>query len=186
MSAQREGETNLLATGLRSDVCGALRPRDAGRRVRLAGWVHRRRDHGTLVFIDLRDRYGLVQVVVDASVSPDAHAALSDARVEWVLAVEGSVALRRPGTENEKMPTGAIEVVADSVRVLSQSKTPPFYINEPDAPIDESVRLKHRYLDLRRPIYAKTAAYGHFGREDHDFTWERTDKAAALKSAAKL
>ena len=127
MSAQREGETNLLATGLRSDVCGALRPRDAGRRVRLAGWVHRRRDHGTLVFIDLRDRYGLVQVIVDASVSPEAHAALSDARAEWVVAVEGSVALRRTGTENEKMPTGAIEVVADSVRVLSQSKTPPFY-----------------------------------------------------------
>ena len=150
MSEKKGSESNLLATALRSDVCGALRASDAGRRVRLAGWVHRRRDHGTLVFIDLRDRYGLVQVVVDASVSPEAHAALSEARVEWVLAVEGGVALRRPGTENEKMPTGAIEVVADSVRVLSQSKTPPFYINEPDAPIDESVRLKHRYLDLRR------------------------------------
>ena len=150
MSEERKGAERLLATGLRSDVCGALRGSDVGRRVRLAGWVHRRRDHGTLVFIDLRDRYGLVQVVVDGSVSPEAHAALTEARVEWVLAVEGSVAARRPGTENEKMPTGAIEVVADAVRVLSQAKTPPFYINEPDAPIDESVRLKHRYLDLRR------------------------------------
>jgi aspartyl-tRNA synthetase len=91
-----------------------------------------------------------VQVVVDAATAPEAHAALVDARIEWVIAVEGVVTPRRAGTENEKLPTGAIEVAADSVRILSQSKTPPFYINEPDAPIDESVRLKHRYLDLRR------------------------------------
>ena len=110
MSEMNSGASNLLATGLRSDVCGGLRANDAGRRVRLAGWVHRRRDHGTLVFIDLRDRYGLVQVVVDANVSPEAHAALSEARVEWVVAVEGNVALRRPGTENERMATGAIEI----------------------------------------------------------------------------
>ena len=143
-------EKGLLATGLRSDVCGALRASDAERRVRLAGWIHRRRDHGSLVFIDLRDRYGIVQVVVDAATAPEAHAALADARIEWVIAVEGVVIPRRDGTENEKLPTGAIEVSADSVRILSQSKTPPFYINETDAPIDESVRLKHRYLDLRR------------------------------------
>jgi aspartyl-tRNA synthetase len=143
-------ETGRLATGLRSDVCGALRASDAGRRLRLAGWIHRRRDHGSLVFIDLRDRYGIVQVVVDAATAPEAHAALVDARIEWVIAVEGVVAPRRAGTENVKLPTGAIEVLADSVRILSQSKTPPFYINDPEAPIDESVRLKHRYLDLRR------------------------------------
>ncbi|MFZ9267507.1 MAG: aspartate--tRNA ligase [Candidatus Limnocylindrus sp.] len=135
---------------MRSDVCGALRASDADRRVRLAGWIHRRRDHGSLVFIDLRDRYGIVQVVVDAATAPEAHAALVDARIEGVIAVEGVVTPRRTGTENEKLPTGAIEVSADSVRILSQSKTPPFYINETDAPIDESVRLKHRYLDLRR------------------------------------
>jgi aspartyl-tRNA synthetase len=139
-----------LATGLRSDVCGALRASDAQRRVRLAGWIHRRRDHGSLVFIDLRDRFGIVQVVVDAATAPEAHASLAEARIEWVIAVEGIVAPRRPGTENEKVATGAIEVSADSVRILSRAKTPPFYINEPDAPIDESVRLKHRYLDLRR------------------------------------
>ncbi len=143
-------QSGRLATGLRSDVCGALRASDAERRVRLAGWIHRRRDHGSLVFIDLRDRYGIVQVVVDAATAPEAHAALVDARIEWVIAVEGVVTPRRAGTENEKLPTGAIEVSADLVRILSQSKTPPFYINEPDAPIDESVRLKHRYLDLRR------------------------------------
>jgi aspartyl-tRNA synthetase len=139
-----------LTTGLRSDVCGALRPGDVGRRVRLAGWIHRRRDHGSLVFIDLRDRYGIVQVVVDAAVAPDAHAALTDARSEWVIAVEGTVAARRAGTENEKLATGGIEVAGESVTVLSQAKTPPFYINDTDAPVDESLRLKYRYLDLRR------------------------------------
>jgi aspartyl-tRNA synthetase len=139
-----------LTTGLRSDVCGALRPSDVGRRVRLAGWIHRRRDHGSLVFIDLRDRYGVVQVVVDAAVAPEAHAALTDARSEWVIAVEGTVAARRAGTENEKLATGGIEVAGESVTVLSQAKTPPFYINDTDAPVDESLRLKYRYLDLRR------------------------------------
>ena len=139
-----------LTTGLRSDVCGALRQSDVGRRVRLAGWIHRRRDHGSLVFIDLRDRYGIVQVVVDAAVAPDAHAALTDARSEWVIAVEGTVAARRAGTENEKLATGGIEVAGESVTVLSQAKTPPFYINDTDAPVDESLRLKYRYLDLRR------------------------------------
>lgn len=139
-----------LTTGLRSDVCGALRQSDVGRRVRLAGWIHRRRDHGSLVFIDLRDRYGIVQVVVDAAIAPEAHAALTDARSEWVIAVEGTVAARRAGTENEKLATGGIEVAGESVTVLSQAKTPPFYINDTDAPVDESLRLKYRYLDLRR------------------------------------
>ena len=139
-----------LTTGLRSDVCGALRPSDVGRRVRLAGWIHRRRDHGSLVFIDLRDRYGIVQLVVDAAVAPEAHTALTDARSEWVIAVEGTVAARRAGTENEKLATGGIEVAGESVTVLSQAKTPPFYINDTDAPVDESLRLKYRYLDLRR------------------------------------
>jgi len=139
-----------LTTGLRSDVCGALRLSDVSRRVRIAGWIHRRRDHGSLVFIDLRDRYGIVQVVVDAAVAPEAHAALTDARSEWVIAVEGTVAARRAGTENEKLATGGIEVAGESVTVLSQAKTPPFYINDTDAPVDESLRLKYRYLDLRR------------------------------------
>lgn len=139
-----------LSTGLRTDVCGALRLQDVGRTVRLAGWIHRRRDHGSLVFIDLRDRYGIVQVVVDAAVAPEAHAALTDARSEWVIAVEGTVAPRQAGTENEKLATGGIEIAGQVVTVLSQAKTPPFYINDTDAPVDESLRLKYRYLDLRR------------------------------------
>ena len=92
-----------LTTGLRSDVCGALRSGDVGRRVRLAGWIHRRRDHGSLVFIDLRDRYGIVQVVVDAAVAPEAHAALADARSEWVIAVEGTVAARRADRKSTRL-----------------------------------------------------------------------------------
>jgi aspartyl-tRNA synthetase len=143
-------DATKLTTSLRSDVCGALRPSDVGRRVRLAGWIHRRRDHGSLVFIDLRDRYGIVQVVVDAAVAPDAHAALTDARSEWVIAVEGTVAARRAGTENEKLATGGIEVAGEIVNVISQAKTPPFYINDTEAPVDESLRLRYRYLDLRR------------------------------------
>lgn len=139
-----------LTTGLRSDVCGALRTADVGRKVQLAGWIHRRRDHGSLVFIDLRDRYGIVQVVVDAAIAPEAHATLTDARSEWVIAVTGTVAARRAGTENERLDTGAIEVAGESVTILSHAKTPPFYINDTDAPIDESLRLKYRYLDLRR------------------------------------
>jgi aspartyl-tRNA synthetase len=139
-----------LTTGLRSDVCGALGPSDVGRRVKIAGWVHRRRDHGNLVFIDLRDRYGIVQVVVDAALAPEAHAALTEVRSEWVIAVEGAVTARRAGTENEKLATGGIEVTGERVTVLSQAKTPPFYINDPDATVDEGLRLKYRYLDLRR------------------------------------
>ena len=156
-----------LTTGLRSDVCGALRPSDVGRRVRLAGWIHRRRDHGSLVFIDLRDRYGIVQVVVDAAVAPEAHAALTDARSEWVIAVEGTVAARRAGTENEKLATGGIEVAGESVTVLSQAKTPPFYINDTDAPVDESLRLKYRYLDLRRDRILLRSAMVQAIREVH-------------------
>ena len=139
-----------LATPYRSHTCGALRATDAGSAVKLAGWVHRRRDHGQLIFIDLRDRHGITQVVIDAAGSPDAHVTASAARSEFVVTVSGSVALRLPGTENAKLPTGAIEVQATAFTILNEAKTPPFYINDPDAPVDESVRLKYRYLDIRR------------------------------------
>jgi aspartyl-tRNA synthetase len=143
------GMTNL-ATPYRTHTCGALRGDDAGAEVRLAGWVHRRRDHGQLIFLDLRDRHGITQVVVDATESPDAHAAATRCRNEFVVTVAGLVERRRPGGENEKLPTGEIEVRARELTVLSEAKTPPFYINEPDAPVDESVRLQYRYLDIRR------------------------------------
>ena len=139
-----------LATPYRTHTCGALRGDDAGAEVRLAGWVHRRRDHGQLIFLDLRDRHGITQVVVDATESPDAHAAATRCRNEFVVMVAGLVERRRPGGENAKLPTGEIEVRARELTVLSEAKTPPFYINEPDAPVDESVRLQYRYLDIRR------------------------------------
>ncbi len=143
-------EPTSLATPYRSHTCGALRADDAGARAKLAGWVHRRRDYGKLVFLDLRDRYGITQVVVDAADAPEAHETASRVRSEFVVEVEGEVALRQPGTENEKLDTGAVELQARSFRILNEAKTPPFYINDPDAPIDESVRLRYRYLDIRR------------------------------------
>jgi aspartyl-tRNA synthetase len=139
-----------LATSYRTHTCGALRASDAGATARLSGWVHRRRDHGQLIFLDLRDRHGITQVVVDRREQPEAHAVASRVRSEFVVTVDGTVAARLPGTENPKLPTGAIELRASDVRILSESKTPPFYINDPDAPIDEALRLRYRYLDIRR------------------------------------
>jgi aspartyl-tRNA synthetase len=114
----------------------------------LAGWVHRRRDHGGLIFLDLRDSSGIVQVVINPQNAPQAHAAASEVRNEYVVQVKGEVTPRRPGTENESLPTGAIEVAASEVMVLNAAKTPPFYINE-ETPVEELLRLRYRYLDLR-------------------------------------
>jgi aspartyl-tRNA synthetase len=138
------------ATPYRDVTCGDLRATDAGRSVRIAGWAHRRRDHGHLIFLDLRDRYGITQVVVDAEESPDAHAVASRVRNEFVLEISGQVARRMTGKENGELETGEIEVRAGSVQILSEALTPPFYVNEPDATTDESLRLKYRYLDIRR------------------------------------
>ena len=139
-----------FATPYRTHTCGQLRASDSGAPARLAGWVHRRRDHGQLIFLDLRDRYGITQVVVDATEAPLAHAAASRLRTEFVVSVAGSVAARLAGSENPRLPTGAIELRASQVDLLAEAKTPPFYINEPDAPIDEALRLRYRYLDIRR------------------------------------
>ena len=130
--------------------CGELTAKDVGRKLQLAGWVHRRRDHGGLIFIDLRDVSGLVQVVFDPNDGPAAHTVAEAARNEWVLAIAGTVRKRPEGTENPAMATGQVEVLADVCQVLNESKTPPFYINE-ESEVDESLRLKYRYLDLRRP-----------------------------------
>jgi len=140
-----------LATPYRTHTCGQLRAADAGTDARLAGWVHRRRDYGGLIFIDLRDRHGITQLVVDGEdAPPEVLAAASRVRPEFVLSVLGEVAPRLAGTENPRLPTGEIELRAMELTILSESRTPPFYINEPDATIDESVRLKYRYLDIRR------------------------------------
>ncbi|MBI3970490.1 MAG: aspartate--tRNA ligase [Chloroflexi bacterium] len=133
----------------RTHTCGDLRAGGAGERAILQGWVHRRRDHGGLIFIDLRDRYGLTQLVFNPAISAEAHALASTLRSEYVISIEGTVNLRPAGTENPHLPTGEIEVAVQRAVLLNPSKTPPFYVNE-DVPVEESLRLKYRYLDLRR------------------------------------
>jgi aspartyl-tRNA synthetase len=132
---------------LRTHTCGELTSAAAGKQVTLAGWVHRRRDLGGLTFIDLRDRWGITQIVAK---SGDAvHDALGDVRNEWVLQVTGTVRARSAETVNQKLPTGGIEVAAEAVTVLNEAKTPPFYVNE-ETPVEETLRWKYRYVDLRR------------------------------------
>ena len=134
---------------LKSHSCGELRKEHAGIKVTLAGWVDRRRDHGALIFIDLRDREGIVQVVFNPEITKECHQIASEMRNEYVVKVSGEVALRPPGTENPNLPTGDIEVIVHNTEILNPSKTPPFYINE-ETEVDENLRLRYRYLDLRR------------------------------------
>jgi len=134
---------------LKSHSCGELRASHEGEAVTLAGWVHRRRDHGGLIFIDLRDHDGLTQVVFNPKEGGEAYAVADTVRGEYVLQVEGSVSRRPKGTENAHLPTGEIEVKARAATVLNEAKTPPFYIVE-ETDVDELLRLKYRYLDLRR------------------------------------
>ena len=145
---------------LKSVGCGELRASDTGKDVTVAGWVHRRRDHGGLIFIDLRDRSGIVQVVLNPRESPEAHETGTQFRNEWVVQVKGQVGTRPAGTENPDLPTGEIEVNARAVQVLNPSLTPPFYVNE-DTEVEESLRLKHRYLDLRRQRLQRNIALRH-------------------------
>ena len=132
----------------RSHTCGELRQAHAGQEVTLAGWVHRRRDHGPLIFIDLRDRYGITQVVFD-SLSPEVHAVAEEARSEYVIQVRGLVRSRPPEAHNPELATGDIEVSALSASVLNPARTTPLYIAK-EGGEEESLRLKYRYLDLRR------------------------------------
>jgi len=135
---------------LKTHNCGELRVAHIGQEVVLAGWVNRWRDHGGVAFVDLRDRSGIVQLISDPVGAAEAHRMLRQVRNEYVLQVHGVVQARPEGLENPDLPTGEIEVVARQVKVLNPAKTPPFYIHE-DAPVDEALRLKYRYLDLRRP-----------------------------------
>jgi aspartyl-tRNA synthetase len=135
---------------LKSRSCGELRKKDIGSKVTLAGWVDRRRDHGGLIFIDLRDREGITQVVFDPETSAECHKTANKMRSEYVVQVSGQVSQRPKGTENPRLPTGDIEVIAHSAAILNKAKTPPFYINE-EVEVEEGLRLKYRYLDLRRP-----------------------------------
>ncbi len=135
---------------LKSHSCGELRKEHAGHKVVLAGWVHRRRDHGGMIFIDLRDSSGIVQVVFNPQTSREAFQVAGSLRNEYVVQVAGEVAIRPEGTQNIKLATGDIEIVAREVVVLNPSETPPFYVNE-DEEVDESLCLENRYLYLRRP-----------------------------------
>jgi aspartyl-tRNA synthetase len=130
--------------------CGELNAGNIGDQITLKGWVNRRRDHGGLIFLDLRDRYGITQVVINPENAPEAHRIAEGVRGEYVLSVSGEVGRRPEGTENPNMPTGEIEVVASDIDILNPSKTPPFYVNQ-DSDVDESLRLKYRYIDLRLP-----------------------------------
>lgn len=134
---------------MKTHTCGELREKDAGTPVSLAGWVNRRRDQGGLIFIDLRDRWGITQVVVDLESAPEAHAIADSVRNEYVVQVKGNVRIRPEGTANPDLPTGDIDIVADEIVVLNKAKNPPFYINK-DETVDEALRMRHRYLDLRR------------------------------------
>jgi len=139
---------------------GELRKAQAGQTVSLAGWVHRRRDHGDLIFIDLRDRFGLVQLVADPETSPEAHQTLGQVRSEWVIQVQGVVRERPAEMVNPNLDTGEIEVVVNQVRILNASETPPFLINKEEE-VDENVRLKYRYLDLRSPRMQRNLTLRH-------------------------
>ncbi|MFA6991703.1 MAG: aspartate--tRNA ligase [Candidatus Gracilibacteria bacterium] len=133
----------------RNYTCGELTDKQEGKAVKLAGWVHRRRDHGGMIFIDLRDRYGLTQIVSDPVKYPEAHAEMNKARSEFVLQVEGTVRMRPKGQENPNLKTGKIEITTMKVEVLNPSETPPFEIDQ-DKEVNEEIRLKYRYLDLRK------------------------------------
>lgn len=161
----------------KTKTCGELRKGDIGKTVLLAGWVHRRRDHGGITFIDLRDRFGITQIVSDPKISRDAHTLLESTRMEWVIQVEGVVQARPEGSANPKLATGDIEVEVHKVVILNPAKTPPFMINKNEE-VDEHIRLKYRYLDLRREKMRNNLELRHkvikFIRDyldDHDF-WE--------------
>jgi aspartyl-tRNA synthetase len=140
-----------LEVQFRTHTCGELNDNFIGQQVTIAGWVNRRRDHGGLIFLDIRDRYGMTQVVCDPERSPEAHRAASELRSEYVVQVTGTVVHRLPGTENPQLSTGTIEIAAQDISILNPSRTTPFPINSEATQPDEALRLKYRYLDLRRP-----------------------------------
>jgi aspartyl-tRNA synthetase len=145
----------------KTHTCGELNATHAGQNVTVAGWVHRRRDHGGVIFLDLRDRYGLVQVTVNPNLAKETLDTVANVRMEWVLQLTGTVQKRPAGMENPKMKTGEVEVVAESIKILNPAKTLPFLVSgENDLP-DENTRLKYRYLDLRRERMSRNMVLRH-------------------------
>ena len=145
---------------LRDAECGAFRKEHIGGQPTLAGWVNRRRSHGGVIFIDLRDRSGMVQVVFNPEQSPQAYKVADQLRSEWVVQVRGTVRARPSGTQNPGLDTGAVEIVAEEAVVLNAALTPPFYLTD-DVEVDESLRLRYRYLDLRRPQMLRNLVLRH-------------------------
>jgi len=144
----------------RDKYCGEVSAEDEGKKVRLAGWVHRVRHHGGVVFIDLRDREGIVQVVAEEGSSPQAYEVADKLKPEFVVGVEGTVRRRPPGTENPKLKTGYWEVVAERIVVLNTSETPPFPVEE-ETPVSEELKLRYRYIDLRRESMKRNLLFRH-------------------------
>jgi aspartyl-tRNA synthetase len=144
-------QLDFLGDWKRTHRCGELRSADAGTTITLMGWVNRRRDHGNLIFIDLRDRSGITQIVFDKERNPEMHERVEAIRNEYVLAVTGHVERRSENTVNPKMETGEIEIIATELKLLNESKVPPFFPGDANVNVNEEVRLKYRYLDLRRP-----------------------------------
>jgi len=142
--------TEFISERKRSHYCGDVRAADIDKEVVLMGWTHRRRDHGGVIFVDLRDREGLVQIVFNPEISPAAHEEAGRIRSEFVLAIVGKVRRRPEGMENPDLASGEVEVMVTELEILNESKTPPFSLEEGQE-ISENVRLKYRYLDLRRP-----------------------------------
>src|SRR3954471_823069 len=145
-----EVELDFLGDMRRTHSCGDLRPSDVGKTAVLMGWVHRRRDLGGVIFIHLRDRDGITQLVFDESKNTEAHARAQELSSEFVIAVTGSVALRTPETVNPNIATGEVELAVDKLSILNTSRTPPFPL-EDNVDVKEDARLKYRYVDLRRP-----------------------------------
>ena len=170
MANNEQGRGYEVTFRLKRDAyCGELGIEDCGREVTLDGWASRRRDHGGLIFIDLRDDSGVMQVVFDPRASERSHGIAEDVRPEYVLGVLGEVRRRPEGTENASMATGAVEVLVSDVEVINRSKTPPFEVKE-DVSVDELVRLKYRYLDLRRESMHEGIKLRHrVSKATHDF-----------------
>jgi len=150
----------LLGDWKRTDYCGSLGIKDLGREVILMGWVHSKRDHGGLIFVDLRDREGVVQIVFNPQVSEESHKKADLLKDEWVIAVKGTVVRRPDETINPNIKTGEIEVIARELRILNRSKVLPFPI-EDEIKVDELIRMKYRFLDLRRPVMRKNLMLRH-------------------------
>lgn len=145
----------------RTHTCGQLTAKDVGQKVKLSGWVHRRRDHGGLIFIDLRDRFGITQLVFDPVLSPAAHKEADKMRNEWVITIAGEVIMRAPDMANAKLTTGEIEIKTSQISVLSKAHTPPFSICDDFIEVNEELRLKYRYLDMRRGDIAQKLVKRH-------------------------